>query len=69
MINLERSDFIKVRPLIHTPTRRPVIVGEVNDSGFVVYTIDDTFIYKGKVTGGCLWRMTWDYAKYFEAVE
>lgn len=66
---MERSDFIKGRPLIHTPTRRPVVVGEVTDTGFVVYTIDDTFIHKGKVTGGCAWGMTWDYAKDFEAVK
>lgn len=68
---MERSDFIKGRPLIHTPTRRPVVVGAVSDEGFTVYTIDDTWTdpKTGKQSGGCAWGMTWDYAEKFEAVE
>jgi hypothetical protein len=29
--------------LIHTPTRRPVVVAEVDERGFVVHTLDDTW--------------------------
>jgi hypothetical protein len=63
--------FVKSQPLIHTMTRRPVVVAEVDEGGFLVYTIDDTWVDEktGKQMGGCAWRMTWEYTGKLEKVE
>jgi hypothetical protein len=57
--------------LIHTPTRRPVVVAKVDERGFTVHTLDDTWIDRktGKWMGGCALRMTREYAGEFEKVE
>lgn len=63
--------FKKGQPLIHAPTRRPVVVAEVDERGFTVYTLDDTWIdpKTGEMSGGSAWRLTWGCAGKFEKVE
>lgn len=62
--------FIKGQTLIHTATRRPVMVAEVTKEGFTVHTLDDTWIHPktGKRSGGCSWSLGLDCEEDFEKV-
>ncbi|MCL6479325.1 MAG: hypothetical protein K6T65_13110 [Peptococcaceae bacterium] len=46
-------------------------MAEVDERGFTVYTLDDTWIdpKTGEMSGGSAWRLTWGCAGKFEKVE
>lgn len=54
---------------IHLPTRRPVKVHEVTETGFTVYTLDDRFMHKGKLVGGCAWSLNKEHESKFVKVD
>ncbi|HBV95815.1 MAG: hypothetical protein JL50_11010 [Peptococcaceae bacterium BICA1-7] len=54
---------------VHLPTRKPVKVLDVTETRFTVYTLDDMFIHKGKLVGGCTWSLNKEHESKFVKVD